>query len=401
MSLIIIYEHIVHEQLTEHFTTHKLFHGNHHGSISGHDTSTALIQANNFCLEAAEAKKLSATLLVDQTAAFDLVDHSMLLGKLEAYGSTANTSRWFSSYLAGRGFRVEVETSRSRKVVLGPYGVPQGSVLGSTIFVISKNDLPAATPETDDQQTIAYVDDTSEQAAAETPEDLMNIMQVRADNVAQWLADNRMIIAPTKTKLLVTATSQLRNARAANHDFSIMLGEVKVNATPSERLLGVTMSQDLMWLPHFWGESWRDEGNQPGVIPELLKRIGLLRYLSRVTSQAKMRSLVPGMFSSKLAYALHLTASIWGISDYSVQELNRYSCPKSVLLKLQSLQRQAAALLCTRSEVNYTTPTSSILEELNMPSVHQQAALQILRLAIRIINSSTQVPSRQTGIQQG
>ena len=207
VKLGLLTEHVVHDQLTAHFHQHDLFHHNHHGSLASHDTATALIQANTFCLEAAEGKKFAATLLVDQTAAFDLVDHSILLGKLEANGCNANTKQWFQSYLANRGFRVQVGPVRSRRVPLGPYGVPQGSVLGSTIYVISENDLPAASPESPTEQTIAYVDDTSDQVAADNPVELMAKLQLRANNVASWLKDNRMIIAPTKTKLIITANS--------------------------------------------------------------------------------------------------------------------------------------------------------------------------------------------------
>ncbi len=83
-------------------------------------------------------------------------------------------------------------------------------------------------------------------------------LQVWVDNLTQWLKDNRMVIAPAKTKLIITANHQLRNARAEGVDFTVqVLGKV-IHATPSERVLGVTVSQDMTWLPHFWGESWRE-----------------------------------------------------------------------------------------------------------------------------------------------
>ena len=205
VKLGLLTEHIVHEQLTAHFHLHNLFHSNHHGSLASHDTATALIQANTFCLEAAEAKKLAATLLIDQTAAFDLVDQSILMGKLEVYGCTSNTKSWFQSYLADRGLRVQVGSVRSHKVALGPYGVPKGSVLGSTIYVISENDLPSASSESSTEQTIAYVDDTSDQVAADTPDELMAKLQMRADNVAFWLKDNRIILLRQK----LSSSSQL------------------------------------------------------------------------------------------------------------------------------------------------------------------------------------------------
>lgn len=83
VKLGLLTEHVVHKQLVDQFTSNGLFHPNHHRSIADHDTSTALIQANEFCLAAAEEKKLSASLLIDQTAAFDLVENEILLGKLE------------------------------------------------------------------------------------------------------------------------------------------------------------------------------------------------------------------------------------------------------------------------------------------------------------------------------
>ena len=72
-------------------------------------------------------------------------------------------------------------------------------VIGSTVFVISENDLLAANPEAEDQQTIAYVDDSNEQAAAGTHKELLFIMQVRENNVTEWLSNNQTVIAPCRT----------------------------------------------------------------------------------------------------------------------------------------------------------------------------------------------------------
>jgi hypothetical protein len=62
-----------------------LFHPNHHGFLPHHNTSTALAQMVDLWLKAAEDQELSATLLLDLSAAFDLVDHSVLLRKLKLY----------------------------------------------------------------------------------------------------------------------------------------------------------------------------------------------------------------------------------------------------------------------------------------------------------------------------
>ena len=71
----------VSDQVIGHFTEHDLFHKSHHGSLPALDTTTALIAVQDFMINAAENKQLAATVFIDQSAAFDLVDHEILLKK--------------------------------------------------------------------------------------------------------------------------------------------------------------------------------------------------------------------------------------------------------------------------------------------------------------------------------
>ena len=91
--------YVVHEQVYNHFKDHKLFHSNHHGFLGHHSTATALIQLFDIWLSAAENKELSAALLLDLYAAFDIVDHQILLRKLATYNFSADSVKWFQSYL--------------------------------------------------------------------------------------------------------------------------------------------------------------------------------------------------------------------------------------------------------------------------------------------------------------
>ena len=80
-----IIEYAIHYQVYGHFEEQGLFHPNHHGFLGHHSTATALVQLYDLWLEASEKTELSAALLLDLTAAFDVVDHRILLEKLEAY----------------------------------------------------------------------------------------------------------------------------------------------------------------------------------------------------------------------------------------------------------------------------------------------------------------------------
>ena len=94
-----IIEYVVHDQVYNHFKSNHLFHANHHGFLGHHSTASALIQLHDILLEAAENKELTAALLLDLSAAFDIVDHGILLQKLEAYNFSNDSVEWFKSYL--------------------------------------------------------------------------------------------------------------------------------------------------------------------------------------------------------------------------------------------------------------------------------------------------------------
>ena len=174
---------VVHSQVMDHFVLHNLFHPNHHCSLPGHDTTTALLQVQARLLDSAEKKMINGSLFIDQSSAFDLVDHEILLAKLTEYSFSPATLRWFRSYLSDRYCVYQVESKRSTAMPLGPYGVPQGSILGSLLFVVIQNDLPAASPPSEQGQSVAYVDDDTEQAAHKDPDALEQDLQQRADNV--------------------------------------------------------------------------------------------------------------------------------------------------------------------------------------------------------------------------
>ena len=311
-----------------------------------------------------------------------MVDHSLLLAKLELYGCTPSTLAWFKEYLGGRTFRFQVEARRSSLGHTGPYGVPQGSVLGSLLFIISQNDLPAVSPQSDTGLSVVYVDDDTELDSHRDPHQRVTRLQSRADNLAHWLKDNGMVIAPTETKLIIIATPELRAARCRGVNFSIKVGDHITPATQSEKLLGVIVSQDLTWHDHLWVETWRDNKNHPGIIPHLIKRLGLLRHLGRLSSRNKLASFIPAMFTSKVLYALPLIANVWGLSNYVEIEPRKTAFTKNDLFKLQSLQRKAALLLHPPGPDPHLTSTYDALHKVNWLSIHKLTAFYTILMSI-------------------
>ena len=101
-----------------------------------HSTETALLNIHNDILSLRDAGKVTALTLLDLSAAFDTIDHTILLRRLDEWlGATGKALDWFKSYLTWRCQRIKLVDCLSSKAEL-KFGVPQGSVLGPLLFTL-------------------------------------------------------------------------------------------------------------------------------------------------------------------------------------------------------------------------------------------------------------------------
>ena len=92
-------------------------------------------------LQSVESGQLAGVCLLDMSAAFDVVDHELLLQKLSLYGLDDNILCWINSYLSDRSQCVIIEGSLSKLLPVNS-GVPQGSILGPLFYTLFTNELP-------------------------------------------------------------------------------------------------------------------------------------------------------------------------------------------------------------------------------------------------------------------
>ena len=109
--------------------SNSLLHPSHHGFRAGRSTATALLELHDNWVEAFDRKEVTAVMLLDLSAAFDVVSHPILFNKLEAYGFDSGSINWIKSYLTDRQQSVYVDGILSPPLKVN-IGVPQGSILG-------------------------------------------------------------------------------------------------------------------------------------------------------------------------------------------------------------------------------------------------------------------------------
>ncbi len=129
-----IIEKIVFNQLNNYLNSIEYLDNFQSGFRVHHSTETALIKIINDIRFNSDSGKISVLVLLDLSAAFDTVDHNILLERLENWvGLSGLALKWFRSYLEGRGYYVSIGEHKSKWTSM-TCGVPQGSILAPLLF---------------------------------------------------------------------------------------------------------------------------------------------------------------------------------------------------------------------------------------------------------------------------
>ena len=122
-------------------STENILISNQYGFRRGYTTTDCLTDLYGEITSALDQENYAVTLFLDLNKAFDTVNHSILLSKLDFYEIRNLENHWFRAYLTNRKQRVFVNRTSSD---LSPifYGVPQGSILGPLLFLTYINYFP-------------------------------------------------------------------------------------------------------------------------------------------------------------------------------------------------------------------------------------------------------------------
>ena len=350
-------EKIVLSQLSEHLSVNKLFSMYQSAYRPGHSTETALLKVFNDLLMSMDEGKVSLLTLLDLSAAFDTIDHEILISRLEhVYGISGSARSWFESYLNERVQKVKIQNSHSSPTPL-VYGVPQGSVLGPVLFVLYMSPLfdvvlsHSVIPH-------SYADDTQLLKSARITDlnHMTNSMQTCVQDVKSWMTFNKLKLNDDKSEVLFVASPRMSVSTSLPD--SLTLGCSNVLVSKSARNLGVVIDSSLSMKDHV--------SSVIRAINLELRRISSIR--SYLTTDAT-KTLISAFVLSRLDYCNGLFVN----------------CPAETLDKLQRVQNNAARLVLRVPRSDHISPH---LRTLHWLPIEARISYKIALMTYRAINLS-------------
>ena len=172
-----------------------------------HSTETALLKVHNDINLNIDNGKVTALTLLDLSAAFDTIDHNILITRLSTwYGISGTAVSWFTSYLTYRQQAIKIGNCFS-DMLPTPCGVPQGSVLGPLLFTLYTTPLSSVI-QSHNLDHHLYADDTQIYISLTTPDDCHSLNQLKdcLQDVHLWMKNSKLKLNANKTEFIITGT---------------------------------------------------------------------------------------------------------------------------------------------------------------------------------------------------
>jgi Reverse transcriptase (RNA-dependent DNA polymerase) len=219
-----------------------------HGFLKGKNTVTALFDFVTHIYGALEAREKINVILYDFSNAFGTIYPPLLIKKLQSYGLNGMALSWLESFLTNREQYVEirdldiknVEKHIHSELLISNMGVPQGTVLGPTSFLVYLNDITLFILIA---FLIFFADDSSGIIKAKSFIEANSLTKIVNDNFIKYAENNFLKINASKTILLQMHTWQTKNLVPPQ----IQINSVDVSVKSNGKLLGVQIMDTMNW----------------------------------------------------------------------------------------------------------------------------------------------------------
>jgi hypothetical protein len=286
-----ILEGCIKDAIMRHLRQNNLISKNQHGFIANKSCTTNLLESLDFITLKIEEKSGMLIIYLDFSKAFDRVCHRLLAHKLLAYGFKNDLIEWIASFLSERRQRVILGEAISDWTLVMS-GVPQGTVLGPTLFTIYINDLIEQI-----RGHVKFFADDSRIICTLENADSFNKLVENVEIVMEWCNIWKMSLNTDKCKY--------RGHQANLFTENIDISNLKLIKSQCERDLGIMVTDNLKW--HEQSISAASRAN---------KMLGLIKHSFKTREPTTIKKLYCGLDRPLLEYA----APVW--NPYQVADIN-------------------------------------------------------------------------------
>lgn len=340
-----IIEKLINVRLVKYLENNKVLASNQYGFRGKRSTIDAVESLVYQITNSLDDRKKCISVFLDLAKAFDTVSVPLLLYKLESIGIRGIPLKLMTDYLSSRSQTVKIGEIYSNKSTIH-YGVPQGSVLGPTLFLIYINSL--CLTQLDNASIITFADDTVLTFVGKTWEETKLSAESGLRIINSWLDNNLLTLNLSKTKYI---TFSIYNNKQPNINFTLKAHTCPFNSTvcdcaqlsavKSIKYLGIIIDKNLNWKSH---------------IDHLKARVRKLIHVFK-----KLRNLRDDYTNKTVYQTLCQSVISYGITAWG-------SAVKTNLIKIERAQRSILKVLNFK---RYRYPTVELYRETGMLTVRQ------------------------------
>ena len=263
-----------------------------------HSAETALVWIHNDIAHSIDNRQSVLLVLLDLSAAFDTIDHTILLRQLSGYGLSGDVLAWLTSYLCDRTYVVRIKSGVSEADIITT-GVPQGTVLGPLLFnayiaplttLLQKHNIRHHLYADDTQLYITFPPTDHTQAFTR--------MEACVQDAKAWLCDNGLVMNNIKSQAIVVHSSSLRTPTSLTR---VNICGQLVETSPVIQDLGFNVDANLTMTSQV-----------ANVCRSAYYHLSRIAKIRDSISTTVCKSLIHGLVTSQLDYG---NAILYGISD--------------------------------------------------------------------------------------
>ena len=347
-------EQVVSSRLDDHLQSEDLHDTYQSAYRKFHSTETALLKLHADITQALDQGLHVVVITLDLSAAFDTVDHQILLQRLhDLFGLSGDALGWMASYFLDRAQSVVIGEKTSSEVKLDS-GVPQGSVLGPKCYSMYTKPVGALIKK-HGMSYIIYADDSDTYLVIKPSVPWSNTaskLQACLSDIQAWMSQNLLKLNMDKTELIVFAPKQ--NGTCPQR--SLQIGDCTVVEGDCIKSLGVNFDKHLSM-----------DRQVNATIRTCYHNIRTIGKIRRYISDDACKTLIQSLVISRLDYANALYIGL----------------PKSMLHRLQLVQHSAARVITHTSRREHITP---VLYALHWLPVEQRVKYKVLLHVFKALN---------------